>query len=229
MSSIFLLFFNIFFCIYLKIIKGLVWPAPVSCATGHPVRSFFRLTIGGGKDKKENMQETPQENYDDYDINRPPGYSAPKGLNKEKIAALRKKGLSMAEVGKIVGCSKNTVFYHLRNMNIEDEAIEDYKKKRADILAGVQLRLLQSITSKDIQKSPLGSRILAVAQLYDKERLERNLATSNQQVIILQVPDSKAQYERMRAEREKALAVREDEPADDEKALFSPPADNPSK
>jgi hypothetical protein len=43
----------------------------------------------------------------------------------------------------------------------------------------MQSKLLSSITDAEIKKAPVGSRILAVAQLYDKERLERSLSTSN--------------------------------------------------
>jgi hypothetical protein len=48
-----------------------------------------------------------------------------------------------------------------------------------DILAGIQDRVLLSITDEDIKRASLLQRTTAVAQLYDKERLELDLSTAN--------------------------------------------------
>jgi hypothetical protein len=67
----------------------------------------------------------------------------------------------------------------LKQYKIESNQLSEYKLKRADIMAGMQHKLLASIGEDDIKKAPLGSRVLAAAQLYDKERLERNQSTAN--------------------------------------------------
>ena len=145
----------------------------------------------------EATPKTPIIDYDNYNVIKPPGWCAPKGIDKEKIAALREKGLSITDIARIVGCAKQTVFYHLHNMDVEQEQIEEYKTNRADYLAGMQLRLLASITPEDVRKMQPGSRILGACQLFDKERLERGLATSHEKMIVLQVPRSEEEYKKI--------------------------------
>mgnify|MGYP007100133974 CR=1 FL=1 len=71
----------------------------------------------------------------------------------------------------------------LNRYNIMKENVERFKANRSDIFAGMQDRLLHSITDEDIQKAPLGSRVLAACQIYDKERTERGLVNSTSAVI----------------------------------------------
>lgn len=72
----------------------------------------------------------------------------------------------------------------MQRYGITHNLIHDYKSNRADIFAGLQHRLLQSITDEDIKKAPIGSRVLAAAQIYDKERLERGESTQNLHQIV---------------------------------------------
>jgi hypothetical protein len=103
----------------------------------------------------------------------------PKGINQEEVLRLRQKGLSTTQIGKIVDCSKTNVANILAKYEVEQEQVNNYKDYRADILAGLQARILLSIDDADIKKAPMGLRVLAVSQLYDKERLERGLSTNN--------------------------------------------------
>jgi hypothetical protein len=91
--------------------------------------------------------------------------------------------LSTREVATLCKTDHSYVVQVMQRYNIQHNKIQDYKSNRVDILAGVQHRLISSITDEDIKKAPLGSRILAACQLYDKERLESGLSTGNLAVI----------------------------------------------
>ena len=111
-------------------------------------------------------------------INNPPP-TAPKNINHQLTVDLKSKGLNNAQIAKIQGCSTTNITMVLQRYGGVLQETEDFKNHRADIFANLQHRLISSITPDDIKKTPTGSRILAVAQLYDKERLERGLSTQN--------------------------------------------------
>jgi hypothetical protein len=90
---------------------------------------------------------------------------------------------SMREIARQSDSDTSYVIEVLQRYGLIQQNIKDYKSNRADVFAGLQHRLIKSITDEDIKKAPLGSRVLAVAQLYDKERLENDLSTSNSAVI----------------------------------------------
>ena len=87
--------------------------------------------------------------------------------------------LSFHQIGTLVDVAHTTVMRTLARYGIDQGQVESYKKHRADVFAGMQSRLLSSCTDDDIKKTPLGSRIMAVGILYDKERLETGLSTIN--------------------------------------------------
>jgi hypothetical protein len=105
----------------------------------------------------------------------------PKNPRSRKIVELKTQHpeLSTTQIGKLVDCSHVNVVKVLQRYGIAQQEVNDYKSNRADIIAGLQSRLLSSVTDEDIKKAPLGSRVLAAAQLYDKERLERGQSTEN--------------------------------------------------
>lgn len=86
--------------------------------------------------------------------------------------------LTVREIAALADTGHSHVVQTLQRYGIQQEHVEHYKRHRADILAGLQHRLLASVTDEDVKKAPMGSRILAAAQLYDKERLETNKATA---------------------------------------------------
>ncbi len=107
------------------------------------------------------------------------GKTRPKGIDHNLTVKMRKSGMSYTDIAKAQGCSRANIIQVLARYAISQEHTEDFKAHRADILAGLQGKLIQSITPDDIKKAPLGSKVLAVAQLYDKERLERGQSTAN--------------------------------------------------
>lgn len=82
-------------------------------------------------------------------------------------------------IAKLAGADISYTIQVMQRYGLIAQNVNDYKQHRADILAGLQSRLIESITQADIQKAPVGSRVLAAAQLYDKERLERGQSTAN--------------------------------------------------
>ena len=92
---------------------------------------------------------------------------------------------SCRALAKYTNSSVSTVHEILQRYGISKSYVSEFKENRADIFAGLQSRLLSSISEQDIQKTPVGSRVLAAAQLYDKERLERGLSNAEQPIMII--------------------------------------------
>lgn len=96
-----------------------------------------------------------------------------KAVPVTRLLELREAGLTFEDIGQVVGLSKQAVWDRLKAIKVDFKGLAVFKDRRADILALVQQRLLYSLTDKDIKSMPGGSRILALCQLYDKERIER--------------------------------------------------------
>jgi hypothetical protein len=73
----------------------------------------------------------------------------------------------------------------LQRYGIEPKNLESFKKHRADILADLQDKILSSIEAEDIKKAPIGSRVLAAVQLYDKEQIERGNNPASKPLVIV--------------------------------------------
>ena len=104
----------------------------------------------------------------------------------QKIHELIEAGChKVTTIAKAADCNHALVSRVLSRYNIEQDQVDGYKRNRADILAGLQHRIISSITDEDIQKAPMGSRVLAAAQLYDKERLERGQGSGDKPMLII--------------------------------------------
>jgi hypothetical protein len=117
---------------------------------------------------------------------RKPSPKTPNPTTKQKKIILVKKdnpGLTTRQIATLADTDHSHVVKTLQRYGIQQEHLNRYKEHKADIIAGLQHRIASSVTDEDIQKSPFGSRILAMAQLIDKEQLLRGLATSNLAVI----------------------------------------------
>lgn len=110
-------------------------------------------------------------------------------VDKEAIidTFLKAPDLSQVEIAKLNDCDNTTVCKVLKEYGLQQTKVEEFKSNRADILAGIQAKLLNSINDEDIKKAPLGTRVLASCQLFDKERLERDLSTSNTASVIADI------------------------------------------
>ncbi len=118
------------------------------------------------------------------------GYEAtlPRDEIDTRILELKASGYDLLRISKELKLPKLIVHSKLSRMFPEDlngapisfskDEMKVFRLNRSDILSGLQKELL-SLTIEDIKKMTAGSRITAAAILYDKERLESNLSTSN--------------------------------------------------
>ena len=91
--------------------------------------------------------------------------------------------LSTREIGKLADCDHSHVVRVLARYGIEQQELEQYKDKRSDIFAGIQNRILKSVTDAEIQKASLQVKAMAFGVLFDKERLERGQSTDNVSIV----------------------------------------------
>jgi hypothetical protein len=95
---------------------------------------------------------------------------------------LKGKGLSYSQVAKVLGCSKANVVLRIQGLPSEDE-VSEYKENRADLYAGYQNQILQiHLTPDRIKKMPPSIAPLWFNSLFNNERLQRDLSTSNMAV-----------------------------------------------
>lgn len=118
--------------------------------------------------------------------------TAPKGIPIETILELRNKNLTLEQIGKIVGCTKQTVSQRLKDYEPTFQKIEHLKKHRADILTLKQGEILNALTEDEIKKASPQVKGMLFGILYDKERLERGQSTENISVFsrVVEAADS---------------------------------------
>ena len=113
---------------------------------------------------------------------------ATKKLDVSKALQLKtENNLSYQQISDITGVPRSTIHAALQELLPNDDT-KEYQKNQAGILSRLQLQIIQSIDTADIKKAPMGSRVLALAQLIDKERLISGKATDNLAVITFQMP-----------------------------------------
>lgn len=110
----------------------------------------------------------------------PPNKSAHNRIDLDRAIKLRLKGCTYQEIADTFGCNKVSVWERLKKVLPEDTIdIDLYKKHRADIFASDQLRYRNFLTDEKLAKAPAQTLGWLSAVSYDKERLERGLATEN--------------------------------------------------
>ena len=129
--------------------------------------------------KQDDMKQQEQTNKK-RKPGRPRKGSEP--LTKKKIETLVNAGItSPTRIAEIVGVQPNAASYALKRYNVQQnvEDLEQFKQHRAEIFAGKQAQILESIDNEDIKKAGLKDRMMALGIIYDKERLERGKSTQN--------------------------------------------------
>lgn len=106
-----------------------------------------------------------------------------KGIAWDEVFLLKRKGLSNAQVGKLLGCSAQNIDYLIKKYGDSLETVETYKKNRADLLAAKQSRLLEALTDEKIEKMAGRDLVVSLGILQDKERLQRDQSTMNLSVM----------------------------------------------
>ena len=123
---------------------------------------------------------------------------SPKRGSKAGIIIKAKRdnpNMTTREIAKIADCDHSNVVKTLHRYGIEQAATEDYKSRRADVFAGLQERILRSLTDEAIKKTPAIQLVTAASILYDKERLERGQSTSNESLIITHIKDLRSRLQ----------------------------------
>jgi hypothetical protein len=95
------------------------------------------------------------------------------------IDCIENKNLSITDTAKLLDTTKSNVSERLSKAGIKPNYLTKYKTHRSDILASYQQIILNSLTSKDLEKAGLSQKMMALGILYDKERLERGQSTEN--------------------------------------------------
>lgn len=103
-----------------------------------------------------------------------------KGSKSEAILTLTTTTpATQIQIAETIPASPQLVSKVMKRYGITANMTNSYKEHRADILAGMQAKLLEQVDDARLKKAPAGSLVLAACQLYDKERLERDLSTTN--------------------------------------------------
>jgi predicted transcriptional regulator len=105
--------------------------------------------------------------------------SRPMMIPIERLLQLKGKNLTDQEVATILGCNRSNVSRRLKQHAPRLQRIDNYKKYRADILVDLQIKALDNVTDAKLKDSSATQLITGMAILYDKERIERGLSTSN--------------------------------------------------
>lgn len=94
-----------------------------------------------------------------------------------------------ARIAEKINTSPQHVHQTLARYGIDANRLEEWKKHRADIIAGKAEAILTSIDAADIKAMPVGQRLMGFGILYDKERLERGQSTVNLAQLVAHVED----------------------------------------
>lgn len=130
----------------------------------------------------------------------PKAQTGPKHIPLELLIDYSKKNLSDTDIAKLVGCDRSNINRRLKGIREETQGLSLYKRHRADILAMMQRRLLNSLTVSEIKEMSGRDRVVSYGILYDKERLERGQSTANIGVHTL-VSQHEASLADLRAQR----------------------------
>ena len=107
--------------------------------------------------------------------------SGPKNIPIEAMIDLRRKGLSLNQIGELLGCDGSNVGRRLKTLDDSIDLTDRYIKHRPWILAYEQNRIRQSITSADIEKAGLRDKMVSIGILHDHELKAAGLPT---QIIL---------------------------------------------
>lgn len=98
-------------------------------------------------------------------------------IDIEYFLELDERGLSQAQIAKLLGCSRNTVN---RRLNKADLAgLRRFKKHEPDVLAHQRRRIVEKITDKNLKDAGLREKVSSYQMLLNSERLLTDKSTSN--------------------------------------------------
>ena len=93
--------------------------------------------------------------------------------------------LTTREIAAICDTGHSHVIATFQRYMINQTETNDYKSHRADIFAGIQHKILASVSDEDIKKASLFQKAGVVGLLYDKEQAERGLSDNNTRPLVM--------------------------------------------
>lgn len=96
-----------------------------------------------------------------------------------EILDYRKRGMSLAEIGRLTGRSKQAVSQLCKRHGLDAEEVQRFRKDRGLILSTKQKLLLDGLTPEAVRQMSPRDRTVSFGILYDKERLEYGQSTHN--------------------------------------------------
>ena len=105
-------------------------------------------------------------------------------ISLEEMVNLKGKGLSLAQIGKISGISKQAVSQRLKASGLDPAQIGEFRKDKSLILHHKQKLLLDSLTQEEIRKMSGRDKVVSFGIIYDKTRLEDDKSTVNLAAFI---------------------------------------------
>ncbi len=108
--------------------------------------------------------------------------TAQKGISLESILGYRAMGMNGPEIARLLGCTKETIYWHLNRFKATIEAHKIVEPKKTNWLAMSHSRALLAYNSLSIeeQKGKEGVNIATqIGILADKERLYKGESTQN--------------------------------------------------
>ena len=118
-------------------------------------------------------------------ITKPTSKYAPKNATKTIITMATNTDASATEIAKTANVSTQAVYQTLERHGISYKRLESYKNNRADILAGMQTKILKHIDEARLKKASAFQLIGSLGLLYDKERLERGQGSGDKPMLII--------------------------------------------
>jgi exopolyphosphatase/pppGpp-phosphohydrolase len=109
----------------------------------------------------------------------------PKGTDIKAVIAMAQGGLPVGKIATLTDTNHSNISQILKRYDIKTESLEAYKAHRADILAGKQERLIESLTDSDIKNMSARDRVMSYGILYDKERIERGHSSEGKPLVII--------------------------------------------
>ena len=91
---------------------------------------------------------------------------APKGIPLSKIVELHQKGLDGEQIAKILGCSRQAIFYRLQNVDLTD--LQDFSNNDKLHIRLLQKRIMNSLTDSEINEMKGYEKVKSFAILQDK-------------------------------------------------------------
>ena len=129
----------------------------------------------------------------------------PKNIPIESILELAEKGLSHAQIAKMLDCDRSNISRRLSDHQIAIQGLKYHKKNRADIIALKGKKILENITDDKIKKMSGDRLVWSYGVLYDKERTEldkSNFNVANIHQITVNIEENEKELRRLDEELE---------------------------